>query len=791
MLRRLPTWDQAAPQAGEQCGSWRVEAIDVPACEEELPGVPALGGKPGGLCRADTWDKPAPGGTPAGLWRLDSVDEHTPEAQPLGVDRANTWDKPAPDSQPVGVWRVDTWDRAAPDGQPGVWRVETWDKPAPAVNGATGAWQADTGHPAATTTHGGFPSTFRSVLRQVVGDSIGETPVKGRGLIRTYTHDDKALGSMSVRDVAPRLERLHSGGLVDLGEVKVGRVPLQRLRSSSTDRRESVASIRASRFHAPVVHQYHGERPSSVPPPLPSSKVTAAAEATDPESSAAPPKLPLQRTICREFSKEVRDMLAAPQSRNMERDVRRQLRIVVAGLMGSGKSTLCRMLADLLEGVWVNQDEFSHLQRGAKRGFLDEIRRDASDRRVPVLIVDKINTMVQHRSEILEAMSSGVPGDVVFVQVAHPSDRPGSLHHQLDLCLSRIRARGDCHRTLLGTDPKLESILRMSAGGAQDMGADELSMFTAHFIVDMTAPPTFSVMQLLADLDNHSLLGRFHVEELVTQERLETALQATMQTETRLAQVPDAGKRCAGNDRAKPAPIWMWQAVVGPQDAARILGEWREVASSEGLDAQLCPPRAFHTTLLYVGGRSDAELASRHPHMTSQAFHQLRESLGASEGKDLEMELTAFVWDDQIACAEVANIRGWTANQHPHITIAMAPRVPPVVSNELLCRRAANLDFEAGLGPWLQQLGLASYTVQATEICRQKGITSADAMAERAADIAAALEADEDQRHRLSQVLSRAAPGRVQERLISPPLSLRASLRGKQRGERGAAFSAP
>ena len=99
-----------------------------------------------------------------------------------------------------------------------------------------------------------------------------------------------------------------------------------------------------------------------------------------------------------------------------------QLRLVVAGLMGSGKSTLCRALRHLFGGVWVNQDEFSHKGKGAKKAFLAEVQRVASDRTIPALLVDKINTQQQHRREILESMRSGVPGPVVLLQLRHPQD---------------------------------------------------------------------------------------------------------------------------------------------------------------------------------------------------------------------------------------------------------------------------------------------------------------------------------------------------------------------------------
>ena len=95
----------------------------------------------------------------------------------------------------------------------------------------------------------------------------------------------------------------------------------------------------------------------------------------------------------------------------------KQLRLVIGGLMGSGKSTICRMLRHLFKGCWINQDEFSHLGKGAKKAFLAAIEKAAADETVPVLLVDKINTMKQHREEIVHAMNRGKPGGVTqFMQ---------------------------------------------------------------------------------------------------------------------------------------------------------------------------------------------------------------------------------------------------------------------------------------------------------------------------------------------------------------------------------------
>merc|ERR1719401_2556820 len=192
------------------------------------------------------------------------------------------------------------------------------------------------------------------------------------------------------------------------------------------------------------------------------------------------------------------------------------------------------MLEHLLGGVWVNQDEFSHRGKAAKRAFLEEIHREAQDKKVPVLIVDKINTMRQHRREILDAMQSGVSGDVVFVQMVHPKDKPDRLDNMVKLCLSRIQGRGEGHRTLMASNPKLKNILKMTSMGVEPMLEDELSRFAARLTVDVLQPPTQAVMQVLADLDKHHLLGRLHLDDLISPERVSEALAATKEAENKL-----------------------------------------------------------------------------------------------------------------------------------------------------------------------------------------------------------------------------------------------------------------
>eukprot|EP00928_Gymnodinium_smaydae_P041067 TRINITY_DN27805_c0_g1_i1.p1 TRINITY_DN27805_c0_g1~~TRINITY_DN27805_c0_g1_i1.p1 ORF type:complete len:672 (+),score=147.72 TRINITY_DN27805_c0_g1_i1:92-2107(+) len=478
-----------------------------------------------------------------------------------------------------------------------------------------------------------------------------------------------------------------------------------------------------------------------------------------------------------------------PSEKKLASDARRQLRLVVAGLMGSGKSTLCRMLAHLLGGVWVNQDEFAHLGKGAKRAFLQEIERESQDSKIPVLICDKINTMRQHRREILDAMQNGVAGDVVFVQLAHPRDPPDRLDNMVQLCLSRIQSRGEGHRTLHPSNPKLKSILRMTAGGLEPLGPDEMRRLSGRISVDVTQSPSQSVVKVLADLDKHNLLGRLHLDELVSKERLDEALKATKRAEEQMAAPKQSVSKPVGSAKPRKGKVWYWSIDFDSEALSMLRALSNEMMKNGGSGFE--PPADLHVTLLYVANYSDADLLARHPHLKdAAAVRQLREHLEKQEGQDVQLEISTIFWDDRIAAGEVRGLGSFCANLYPHVTLAHRPGVPPRKSNELLARKAANGDLEA-LQPWLAELGIAEYHDHIRGWCAETGAGSADEVASSGAKVAAYLQergaaASDERRDAVRQVLSHAAPGAVRQSGVSPfraPLQLRGKLRGRRRGE--------
>ena len=102
-------------------------------------------------------------------------------------------------------------------------------------------------------------------------------------------------------------------------------------------------------------------------------------------------------------------------------------------------------------------------------------------------------------------------------------------------------------------------------------------------------------------------------------------------------------------------------------------------------------------------------------------------------------------------------IRSWfPRNDCPHITLGTAARVNPVVSNELLARRAAAEDLQRGLPAWLQQLGLAPYAGALAAWCQQMGAASPEELAEFGQEAAAAVETDQKAQEHIVEVLQKA-----------------------------------
>eukprot|EP00933_Yihiella_yeosuensis_P084945 TRINITY_DN996_c0_g1_i1.p1 TRINITY_DN996_c0_g1~~TRINITY_DN996_c0_g1_i1.p1 ORF type:complete len:823 (-),score=138.88 TRINITY_DN996_c0_g1_i1:436-2904(-) len=685
-------------------------------------------------------------------------------AQP-SLSRLGTWSEaPAIPEVNTGSWSAI---------QPSLSRLGTWSE-APAAEVSTSSWSASASQAQAAQTNTSQMTTLQQVAQP------GGKPSLWRAHTVTVGETKQAIVDR-IRMVGPAVDTLMSGVSVASSSQKAPSA-LFRASTVSSDGTQPILVSGITALHTPL------------PRPRPVE--------TEEQRLAK----------CQEVG---RLLLGTALRMVEEEDARpKQLRLIVGGLMGSGKSTMCRMLRHLLGGAWVNQDEFAHLGKGAKRAFLAEIQRVAGDTSVPVLLVDKINTMKQHRTEITDCMAKGGEGNFVFIQLRHPADKLGSWAETVKLCLSRIRGRGAGHRTLMGDNPKLRGILEGAAKGFESMSGEELRMFDSVLKVDMTMSQVSAVMKLLADLDEVGLLEppRFDVSTLRRPQTVAHALQVANQMELEMAQKAAVEGKTASKAQSpkqhsqvngkgkKPPPLWFYTVQLDEESTFRLESFWKENGGDYEAKA-LNSVKEYHVTLLYLGGGSDKEVAERNPHLNGpekvaernphlngpEKVAFLREALARREGEQVEIEVPSIVWDSRVAAAEAvlrSGVDQLCANVHPHITLGTGNRVNPVASNELLARRSATRDLQAGLTEWIRQLGYQKYEQKLAAWCQSMGAASPEEIAEFSSEAAQALEPDDkaSQEH-IAGVLGRAASSPIREISLANPLCLTGVVTGRLRGQ--------
>lgn len=372
----------------------------------------------------------------------------------------------------------------------------------------------------------------------------------------------------------------------------------------------------------------------------------------------------------------------------------------------------------------------------------------------------------------------------------------------------------------MGNDPKLENILRMTASAVEPLDNTELKKFAARFDVDMTLEPAQATMQLLADLDHEGLLGRFHVEQLVTQERLQQALEATKQAESHLRgdddhkqDVPQPPKKqdqkkgdgkgkkdkkdtqsiSSKQGKKKLPPVIFYELALDESECSKVRALWGTLA---GQAPHLVASPGYHCTLMFIGGKKDSVVAEKYPNLNGpEHVAQLRTLLESSQGTEVQFEVVAIAWDDQIGAAEVRidkSSRNLAANPISHLTLALRQGIPPSMSNEMLCRRATRLatnavDFKPHLGHWLTAIGLQKYHAAIAKWCEAQGAATVEEVIENVAELCAEIEpSDEEQRERIMNVLVTSGPaarGQIHEHILDTPLRLRGKVNGRRPGD--------
>ncbi|CAJ1428900.1 unnamed protein product, partial [Effrenium voratum] len=361
--------------------------------------------------------------------------------------------------------------------------------------------------------------------------------------------------------------------------------------------------------------------------------------------------------------------------------------VLVRGLQGSGKSTLCRALAQLTGGEWINQDEVAAGggRRSAKELFLKAVQAAAARSDVRFLFVDKIHTLKQHRDDVVAAVNSGFQARsglrtgrvaLVLLNLCHPEDEEGEYHKAAEVCCARIAARGLGHLSLLPQAVDAREVVLGAGEDAEVLTDEEKCGFELCSDLDLRDPPLLMLQAGLARLQEAGVLP---ASASSASERLGEAVEAARQHELQLCSRWKTLYWMVALDWSflfsePPAP-----APNAAANAAAALRAQLAEALRASSELQATEP---HVTLAWLGSGSDETCA-----------RELDGRLGALEGTQVPVSIHSVCYDASLGLVALRvalkdSVGKLCQNLHPHITVAKGPGVAAKLSNEMLQRQA-------------------------------------------------------------------------------------------------------
>lgn len=308
--------------------------------------------------------------------------------------------------------------------------------------------------------------------------------------------------------------------------------------------------------------------------------------------------------------------------------------IMMSGPPGSGKSTLARAAFIYLKGAgmkpcWINQDECS----GNRKAYIGAIK-SAMLADYSHIILDKSNLAPENRKDYIAA--GCIPNLAIVME--HPAGDSALL----DICHGRIDARGKGHRSLHNDAPVSDILAKMMASATPVSAAEASGRILR---LNVLASPEENLAHILAAVNC----------------RIDESAECIRAIVGAVSTARDYEK-IAGTKK-----ILYWCISCSHAERVKLLDAITAAAPDALVDKTV--GTEFHYTLqFYSGGVCDPETDVR---------------LMRAVGSHVDMHVKEIVWNDKgAACRIVCDVP--TVNKHPHITIACAPGVKPVYSNDLL-----------------------------------------------------------------------------------------------------------
>ena len=341
--------------------------------------------------------------------------------------------------------------------------------------------------------------------------------------------------------------------------------------------------------------------------------------------------------------------------------------IQLVGLPGSGKSTVARALYWLLNNAghnprWLNQDEAD----SNRKKYLDAIKTATSDLSTTHIILDKSNLDPSNRKDY-EDLGLNI---ALTVNYSHPD----GYASYMAVCKERFMSRGACHRSLR----------------TSDIGEKQFKTICAVMFAKYVAP-SGNILNVNVCEPAATVVSLISVALGIEEPDCNGAIQFAQEYERSIATISKRPLLCSIkpvrilNEReANPTIGEIMPEIIFNKSArspTTLIQNERWSKPGEPIDILLeaIPKRAligkhlrkdFHITTCYFGEEMNPIWYMKHI--------KLIES-----DRPSYFTITEIVWDNKAITARVKGDFECT-NAHPHITLALAPKIKPSYSNDML-----------------------------------------------------------------------------------------------------------
>jgi energy-coupling factor transporter ATP-binding protein EcfA2 len=342
--------------------------------------------------------------------------------------------------------------------------------------------------------------------------------------------------------------------------------------------------------------------------------------------------------------------------------------IVLVGVQGSGKSTIARLLKELLSILHgLTSKEVMHLEQdmfgGSRPNFQAAVKKALSNPGLRFLILATMNHTSEHRRRLDDELLATYKGNLQKVYIVFDPNT-------IEFYLGRLKSRGSAHETLVANGSNDATILQILSRTLREYSPpseEEEYTPTVHVSCEATIQ---SIIQTVLEF----LAQQFVVDPLeLTTDAFEHAMACVIADDERLSRKPKKAVK-----EQKPRNPQFDGIRVAPESIPSLEDILSRLQADESALSALtdnfnahCIKTEFHITTAYYGGKKDG----------NQDFE---------DGKECRIRVNAIASDSK-ATALSCEVDDVTIESGiPHITYALGTdettgkAVPPSYSKQLI-----------------------------------------------------------------------------------------------------------